>query len=270
MITLGPGMRNIKIFKLSNGIRVVHQHLATTKIVHCGIILDIGSRDENPQNQGIAHFWEHMAFKGTKKRKAFHILNRLDSVGGELNAYTTKEKICFYSTVLKEHWKKATELLCDITFNSIFPPKQIEKERQVILEEMAMYRDSPDDSIQDEFDELLFPDHALGKNILGTEETVSRFQQQDFLDFIGSRMDTSKIVFSVVGNIGFDKILKQLGPFLESIPSMKSEHMRSGVSPYQAKTAPPKRTSVKVTNKRGEAIPSIAFLSSPPTTPAAL
>lgn len=226
-----------QIKELANGIRIVHHEITHTRMVHCGFVLDIGSRDEHPDQEGLAHFWEHMAFKGTKKRKAFHILNRLDSVGGELNAYTTKEKICFYSTVLKAHWKKATELLCDITFNSIFPPKQIEKERQVILEEMAMYRDSPDDSIQDEFDELLFPDHALGKNILGTTDTVSSFQQQDFLDFITSRMDTSKIVFSVVGNISFSKVLKQLVPFLESIPSKKSTHIRTKVPPYQPNTA---------------------------------
>jgi predicted Zn-dependent peptidase len=226
-----------QIKELTNGIRIVHHEITHTRMVHCGFVLDIGSRDEQPEQEGLAHFWEHMAFKGTKKRKAFHILNRLDSVGGELNAYTTKEKICFHSTVLKEHWKKATELLCDITFNSIFPKKQIEKERQVILEEMAMYRDSPDDAIQDEFDELLFPDHALGRNILGTEKTVSSFQQQDFLDFIASKMDTSKIVFSVVGNISFAKILRQLVPFLESIPSKTSDHIRSKIKPYQPKTA---------------------------------
>src|SRR5690606_33430433 len=207
---------NVK--ELANGIRIVHQEITHTRLIHSGFILDIGSRDESREQEGLAHFWEHMAFKGTKKRKAFHILNRLDSVGGELNAYTTKEKICFYSSVLKEHFSKSAELLCDITFNSIFPPKQIEKERQVILEEMAMYRDSPDDSIQDELDETIFQNHALGRNILGTEETVAGFSQQDFLNFISSRIDTSRIVFSVVGNISFSKVLKQVEQFLKDIP----------------------------------------------------
>src|SRR5690606_32094743 len=192
--------------ELPNGIRIVHEEITHTRLVHCGFILDIGSRDESKEQEGLAHFWEHMAFKGTHKRKAFHILNRLDSVGGELNAYTTKEKICFYSSVLKTHFDKSAELLCDITFNSIFPPKQIEKERQVILEEMAMYRDSPDDSIQDEFDDTIFHNHALGRNILGKEETVLYFRRQDFFDFISTRMDTSRIVFSVVGSIGFSKV----------------------------------------------------------------
>ena len=218
--------------ELPNGIRIVHQEITHTRLVHCGFILDIGSRDESKEQEGLAHFWEHMAFKGTKKRKAFHILNRLDSVGGELNAYTTKEKICFYSSVLQTHFSKSAELLCDITFNSIFPPKQIERERQVILEEMAMYRDSPDDSLQDEFDAAIFQNHALGRNILGTEETVSRFTQQDFFDFISARLDTSKIVFSVVGNISFAKVLKQVEHFLRDIPAMKSQFARTPFQEY--------------------------------------
>ena len=218
--------------ELPNGIRIVHQEVTHTRLVHCGFILDIGSRDESKEQEGLAHFWEHMAFKGTKKRKAFHILNRLDSVGGELNAYTTKEKICFYSSVLQTHFSKSAELLCDITFNSIFPPKQIERERQVILEEMAMYRDSPDDSLQDEFDAAIFQNHALGRNILGTEETVSRFTQQDFFEFISSRLDTSKIVFSVVGNISFAKVLKQVEPFLKNIPAKNSEFVRAPFQNY--------------------------------------
>jgi predicted Zn-dependent peptidase len=148
--------------------------------------------------------------KGQKRERPFHIINRLESLGGELNAYTTKEKICFYSSILKEHFGKAAELLCDITFHSTFPKKQIEKERQVILEEMAMYRDSPDDSIQDDFDELVFEGHALGRNILGSEETVASFSQEDFFDFISTRFDTTQIVFSVIGNISFKKYYKKL------------------------------------------------------------
>ncbi|MBD8491149.1 insulinase family protein [Echinicola sp. CAU 1574] len=221
---------NIK--ELQNGIRIVHHEVTHTRLVHCGFILDIGSRDETFEQAGLAHFWEHMAFKGTKKRKAFHILNRLESVGGELNAYTTKEKICFYSTILKEHFNKAAELLYDITFHSTFPEKQIEKERQVILEEMAMYRDSPDDAIQDEFDEVVFQNHSLGRNILGTEDTVNSFVQTDFFDFISTRMDTSKIVFSVVGNISFNKVLKQLEPKLNEIPTKKSLYIRSDFGHY--------------------------------------
>ncbi len=222
--------------ELPNGIRIVHQEITHTRLVHCGFILNIGSRDETKEQEGLAHFWEHMAFKGTQKRKSFHILNRLESLGGELNAYTTKEKICFYSSVLHNHFNKAAELLCDITFNSTFPQKQIEKERQVILEEMSMYRDSPDDSIQDDFDEMVFEGHSLGRNILGCEETVGRFSQQDFFDFISSRLDTTNIVFSVVGNISFKKVLHQVEGFLTNIPMKRRLYIRSGFSNYKPKT----------------------------------
>lgn len=230
----------LNIKELSNGIRIVHQQVTHTRVVHCGFILNIGSRDEDKELEGLAHFWEHMAFKGTHKRKTFHIINRLESLGGELNAYTTKEKVCFYASILKEHYDKAAELLYDITFNSTFPIKQIEKERQVILEEMAMYRDSPDDSIQDELDELVFANHALGRNILGTEETVSKFSQQDFFEFISSRLDTSEIVFSIVGNITFEKALRAIEGPLSQLHPKHTLYVRSGFHGYQ-----PKRKTVQ-------------------------
>ncbi|NVJ86317.1 MAG: insulinase family protein [Algoriphagus sp.] len=230
-----------QVKELANGIRIVHQEVTHTRLVHCGFILNIGSRDETKEQEGLAHFWEHMAFKGTKKRKTFHILNRLESLGGELNAYTTKEKICFYASVLKDHYAKAAELLFDITFNSTFPAKEIEKERQVILEEMAMYRDSPDDSIQDELDALVFEHHSLGRNILGSEETVGKFTQQDFFDFIASRLDTSQIVFSVVGNISFSKAIRAIEGMLSEIPTKRTLYLRSGFKDYQAKTEQVKR-----------------------------
>lgn len=222
--------------ELPNGIRIVHQEIPHTRLVHCGFVLNVGSRDESKEQEGLAHFWEHMAFKGTRKRKAFHIINRLESLGGELNAYTTKEKVCFYASLLKDHFGKAAELLYDITFHSTFPKKQIEKERQVILEEMSMYRDSPEDSIQDDFDELVFEGHALGRNILGTEETVKNFGQEDFFDFISTRFDTTQIVFSVVGNVSFKKVLQQMEGILAEIPPKRSLYIRSGFHTYQAKT----------------------------------
>lgn len=224
---------NLTIRELPNGFRIVHQEVTHTRLVHCGFILNIGSRDESKEQEGLAHFWEHMAFKGTHKRKNFHIINRLESLGGELNAYTTKEKVCFYASVLKDHYAKAADLLFDITFNSTFPEKQIEKERQVILEEMSMYRDSPDDSIQDELDALIFANHALGRNILGTEETVAKFSQQDFFDFISSRFDTSQIIFSVVGNISLDKALKAIERPLSEVRTKHTLYVRSGFHDYK-------------------------------------
>ncbi|MEX2230566.1 MAG: pitrilysin family protein [Cyclobacteriaceae bacterium] len=226
-------MRNIKIFKLSNGIRVVHQQLATTKIVHCGIILDIGSRDENTDNQGIAHFWEHMAFKGTKRRRSFNIINSLDSIGGELNAYTDKEKVVFYASVRDEYFERAVDVLSDITFHSIFPDYQIEKERGVILEEMAMYHDSPDDSLQDEFESIVYKDHPMGMNILGKPETVNSFTKGDFLSFFKNHLGTDKIAFSCVGNITLDEVERIAKKYLEVLIKKKAKARRKKFRIYK-------------------------------------
>lgn len=211
-------MDDFGLLALENGIRVVHREVTHTKIAHIGIMLDIGSRDENLEEQGIAHFWEHMAFKGTEKRNSYHIINRLESVGGELNAYTTKEKICFYATVLTEYLDRALELLVDIVFHSTFPVRQIDRERMVILEEMAMYRDTPEDAIQDDLDELIFPDHALGRNILGTETTVSKFKQEDFQSFISRNLNTTKVAVSCVGNVKENKLKRVVAKYLTPIP----------------------------------------------------
>ncbi|AFK03566.1 peptidase M16 domain protein [Emticicia oligotrophica DSM 17448] len=227
-------MTEYQIHTLPNGIRVAHRQVPYTQIVHCGLMLDMGSRDEKPNQLGLAHFWEHMAFKGTKKRKSYHIINRLESVGGELNAYTTKEKICFYASVLDAHFEKSVELLADITFDSVFPENQIEKERGVILEEMSMYQDSPEDALQDDFDEIVFANHQLGANILGTQESVKGFTRKELQDFIAENMDTEKIVMSIVGNIPFQKAIKIAEKYLKDIPAKKSDLVRVPPTAYQA------------------------------------
>jgi predicted Zn-dependent peptidase len=226
-------MRDCTIFTLSNGLRVVHQFIPTTAIVHCGIVLDIGSRDEVPENQGIAHFWEHMVFKGTKKRKSLDILNSIDSVGGELNAYTDKEKIAFYASVRTEYFERAIDLLSDITFHSTFPEKELERERGVILEEMAMYLDSPDDSLQDEFESIIFKNHSMGMNILGTEKTVKRFKKKDFLDFFKQTMSPKRTVFSVVGNIPLAHVEKLAKRYLEKFKTTSNGVKRKKVGVYK-------------------------------------
>jgi predicted Zn-dependent peptidase len=229
-------MVDYNLFTLPNGIRIVHKEVPNTKIVHCGFVLDIGSRDEREDQLGIAHFWEHMAFKGTKKRKAFHILNRLDSVGGELNAYTTKEKICFYASTLEKHMESAFELLQDITFDSIFPEKQIENERGVILEEMSLYRDSPEDAIQDEFDDVVFKDHPLGKNILGTPSSVKSFRREDFKEFLKANMNTESVVFSCVGNVPLKRVKRLAEKYFGSIPHVSAERQRLDFGEYTPST----------------------------------
>lgn len=229
-------MKDYEIYTFPNGIRLIHKQVVHTKIAHCGFVLDIGSRDELPHQQGIAHFWEHMAFKGTNKRKAFHIINRLESVGGELNAYTTKEKICFYASILDTHFVKAAELLTDITFNSVFPLKEIEKERGVILEEMSMYYDAPDDAIQDEFDTLIFGNHPLGRNILGTQESVKNFQRDDFKQFIAENLNTERVVFSSVGNFTIEQVRRKIERFILEIPASNAQKPKLLFENYQTDT----------------------------------
>lgn len=235
-------MREYQVHTLKNGIRVIHNRVLTTKIVHCGIMLDIGSRDESTTNQGIAHFWEHMAFKGTSKRRAFHILNRLESLGGELNAFTDKEKILFYASLRDDYFERALELLTDITFDSIFPDTQIEKERNVILEEMSMYLDDPEDSLQDEFDSIVFSGHALGMNILGTEETVRSFKRKDFRSFVKEHLDTKRIVFSCVGNISMEEVVRLAEKHLGAIPASASKKKRDKFIGYKPKAVVLQRT----------------------------
>ncbi|MDQ2657920.1 MAG: insulinase family protein [Bacteroidota bacterium] len=235
-------MRSINIFKLSNGVRVVHQQLTTTKIVHCGIILDIGSRDENTENQGIAHFWEHMAFKGTKRRRSINIINSLESIGGELNAYTDKEKVVFYASVRDEYFERAVDVLSDITFHSVFPDNQIEKERGVILEEMAMYHDSPDDSIQDEFESIVYKDHPMGMNILGKPETVNAFTQRDFQNFFRDHLGTDKIAFSCVGNISLEEVERIAQKYLGGLRKKKARSKRKRFRIYKPRDQVLRRT----------------------------
>jgi len=230
-------MRKCTIFELSNGIRVVHQYIPTTSIVHCGIVIGIGSRDETIDTQGIAHFWEHMAFKGTKKRSSLDIIKSLDSVGGELNAFTDKEKIVFYASVRDQYFERAVDVLTDITFQSTFPEKELEKERGVILEEMAMYFDSPDEALQDELEALIFKGHAIGMNILGNEQTVRSFKKKDFKAFFRKHADSRKIVFSCVGNIPLAQVEKIAQMYLETRPVFKSTIKRKKFNAYKQREA---------------------------------
>ncbi|MFC0183922.1 Predicted Zn-dependent peptidase [Pseudarcicella hirudinis] len=225
-------MEDIQIYTLPNGIRIVHRQVLHTQISHIGLMLDMGSRDEKPHQQGLAHFWEHMAFKGTSKRSSLNIINRLEVVGGELNAYTTKEKICFHASMLTPHYERGLELLADITFNSIFPDKQLDKERGVILEEMSMYYDSPEDAIQDDFDEIVFADHQLGRNILGNQDSVKNFKREDLFAFIDENLDTERIIFSSIGKMSFKEVIKLAEKYFKDIPHKKSDLKRVAPTLY--------------------------------------
>lgn len=197
------------IYHLDNGMRVVYLHDPSI-VAHLGVTVRAGSRYETENEEGLAHFLEHCIFKGTKNRRAFHVLSRLDSVGGELNAYTTKEEVCVYASFTKEHFKRASDLLADIIFNSTFPEKEIEKEKEVVLDEINSYLDSPSDRIFDDFESYLFPGNALGNNILGTVESVQSFQKEDLERYVKKFFYPENMVISFVGNLKPEKILKYL------------------------------------------------------------
>ena len=175
---------------LPNGIRIIHQQVESPA-AHFGVILNTGSRDELKNEQGIAHFIEHIIFKGTKKRKAYHVLSRIEDVGGEINAYTTKEETAVYATFLAKYYSRSMELISDIIRNSSFPDREIEKEKEVIIEEINSYKDSPSELIFDDFDELLFAGHPIARNILGTPKLVKSFKRSDILRFIENNVITS-------------------------------------------------------------------------------
>ncbi len=167
---------------LDNGIRLVHYRLPGI-VAHCGLVINTGSRDEFVPEHGIAHFIEHMLFKGTRKRKAYYILSRLEDVGGELNAYTTKEDTAVHASFIKEDYERAVEIIYDITFNSMLPEKEIEKEKDVVIEEINSYLDNPAELIFDDFEEQIFADQPIGHNILGTISTVKSFTQKKLSRF---------------------------------------------------------------------------------------
>jgi predicted Zn-dependent peptidase len=200
---------DITQFTLQNGIRVVHLPRPESAICHCGLMIEAGSRDELTEEMGLAHFIEHCLFKGTKKRRTFHILNRLDNVGGEVNAYTGKEDTAIHASFLNVHAERAIELIADIAFASTFPEKELEKEKEVIIDEIQSYEDSPSEMIFDAFDELIFSGHPLGKPILGDEQSVRSFHKKDILRYMSRRYHPETMVFSFHGNIPTKK-LKQL------------------------------------------------------------
>jgi predicted Zn-dependent peptidase len=205
---------------LDNGIRLVH-HRIPGLVGHCGLIINIGSRNETASEHGIAHFIEHMLFKGTKKRRAYHILSRLEDVGGELNAYTTKEETAIHASFLKEDYERAIELISDIAFNSVFPEKEIEKEKDVVIEEINSYLDNPSELIFDDFEELIFSNHPIGRNILGTPESVKSISREMLNNFIANNYDTHQMVFCSVGNISDEKILRLFKTYFAGIVTDK-------------------------------------------------
>ena len=212
-------------YTLGNGIRVIH-HKTDSPVGHLGVLINTGSRDEEEEEHGLAHFIEHSVFKGTKKRRAFHVLSRIEDVGGELNAYTTKEETTLYSTFLSQDYERAAELLSDILFNSVYPQKEINREKEVIAEEINSYKDSPSELIFDEFEELVYDGHPIARNILGTTQNINRFTRDSILAFIDKNYRTDQMVISSVGNLDFQKLVKYAETYFGHIATKLKENKR--------------------------------------------
>ena len=196
-------------YTLDNGLRIIHLP-SDSQVVYCGYQINAGTRNEEPGEEGLAHFCEHVTFKGTERRKAWHILNCLESVGGDLNAYTNKEGTVYYSAILKEHIARAVDLLSDIVFHSVYPQAEIDKEVEVICDEIESYNDSPAELIYDEFENILFKGSPLGHNILGTAEQVRAFKTEDALRFTQKLYRPDNAIFFAYGDIDFKKLVKLL------------------------------------------------------------
>lgn len=219
-------------YVLENGIRLICKPVSSL-IAHAGLFINSGSRDEETNEHGLAHYIEHVLFKGTKKRKSYHILSRLEDVGGELNAYTTKEETCVHASFLKDDTSRALELIADIVFNSTFPEKEIIKEKEIIVDEINSYKDNPGEQIFDDFEELLFPNDPLGRNILGTPEGLKGFKRADVLKFIKRCYNTDQMVICFVGDISKNHLIKLVSKYFGSFLSNKREKGRKEVKGYQ-------------------------------------
>ena len=214
-------------YTLDNGLRIIHLP-SDSQVVYCGYQINAGTRDELPGEEGLAHFCEHVTFKGTERRKAWHILNCLESVGGDLNAYTNKEGTVYYSAILKEHIARAVDLLSDIVFHSVYPQAEIDKEVEVICDEIESYNDSPAELIYDEFENILFKGSSLGHNILGTAEQVRSFTTEDALRFTRKLYRPDNAIFFAYGDIDFKKLVRLLQRALaddESVVKLAEEKL---------------------------------------------
>ena len=237
-------------YTLDNGLRIIHLP-SDSKVVYCGYQINAGTRNEEPGEEGLAHFCEHVTFKGTERRKAWHILNSLESVGGDLNAYTNKEGTVYYSAILKEHIARAVDLLSDIVFHSVYPQAEIDKEVEVICDEIESYNDSPAELIYDEFENILFKGSPLGHNILGTAEQVRAFKTEDALRFTRKLYRPDNAIFFAYGDIDFKKLVKLIQKALGKCPKGRelvcSADCKSAETPTEERIAEETPTKERIT-----------------------
>lgn len=221
----------ISYAKLPNGLRLVHMR-DRSPVAYCGFAINVGTRDELPEESGMAHFVEHLLFKGTEKRKAYHIVNRLDAVGGELNAYTTKEETFVYATALTTHFERAMELCSDVVFHSVFPQREMDKEVDVVIDEIQSYKDSPSELIFDDFEDMIFSGSSMGRNILGEKKFLKRYKSADVRRFVERNYTTDRILFFSIGNIDFKRVERLAEKYLAGIPASQSQTVRVAPSAY--------------------------------------
>lgn len=239
-------------YTLDNGLRIIHLP-SDSQVVYCGYQINVGTRNEEPGEEGLAHFCEHVTFKGTERRKAWHILNCLESVGGDLNAYTNKEGTVYYSAILKEHIARAVDLLSDIVFHSVYPQAEIDKEVEVICDEIESYNDSPAELIYDEFENILFKGSPLGHNILGTAEQVRAFKTEDALRFTRKLYRPDNAIFFAYGDIDFKKLVKLIQKALGECPKGRelacSADCKSAETPTEERIAEETPTKERITEE---------------------
>ena len=198
---------NYNQYTLPNGLRIIHES-SVSKVTYAGFAVDAGPRDESSSEQGMAHLVEHLIFKGTTHRRAWHILNRMENVGGDLNAYTNKEETVLYASFLTEDLDRAVELMSDMVFHSTFPDHELDKEKEVILDEIQSYEDNPSELIFDDFEDMIFKDHSLGRNILGNPQSLNQITREDIIRFWSNYYQPSNMVFFVLGNVDFKKVIR--------------------------------------------------------------
>jgi predicted Zn-dependent peptidase len=218
---------NYETYTLDNGIRLIH-HRTPSYVGHMALLMNTGSRDELDKEHGMAHLIEHLLFKGTHKRKAYHIISRLEDVGGDINAYTTKEETCIYASFLKSDYARTTELMKDVVFHSVFPPKELKKEKDIIIDEINSYLDDPAELIFDEFEDQIFQGNPIGRNILGSAETLGKIERADIINFREHNYATDEMVISSVGNISLNKLVKIITGNFGDVP-LKARNRQRGI-----------------------------------------
>ena len=216
---------------LSNGIRIIHRH-ADSQVAHCGLFINTGSRDEEAEEQGLAHFIEHMIFKGTQRRKAFQVLSHMENVGGEINAFTSKEDTCIYASFLHSYYDRWLDVASDIIFHSVFPEKEIIKEKDIVIDEINSYLDSPAEQIFDDFDELIFNSHPLGRNILGTPATIKTFSRNSIKRFMDRNHTTGEMLICSVGRIDFRDLTNKVDKYFSDASPSQRQHTRQAFTAY--------------------------------------